>query len=98
MSNHTIDLIETWVQAFADVYTILIIAWLISSWVRLPYNVWIGRARTFLDDTVSPYVGIFRRWLPMFGPLDLSPMLALIVLQVVERILISVLDGFRPAG
>ena len=43
MSNHTIDLIETWVQAFADVYTILIIAWLISSWVRLPYNVWIGR-------------------------------------------------------
>ena len=47
---------------------------------------------------MSPYVGIFRRWLPMFGPLDLSPMLALIVLQVVERILISVLDGFRPAG
>ena len=98
MSNHTIDLIETWVQAFADVYTILIIAWLISSWVRLPYNLWIGRARTFLDDTVTPYVGIFRRWLPMFGPLDLSPMVALIVLQVVERILIGVLDGFRPAG
>ena len=98
MSNHAINLIETWVQAFTDVYTILIIAWLISSWVRLPYNVWIGRARTFLDDTVSPYVGIFRRRLPMFGPLDLSPMLALIVLQVVERILISVLDGFRPAG
>ena len=98
MSNHAINLIETWVQAFTDVYTILIIAWLISSWVRLPYNVWIGRARTFLDDTVSPYVGVFRRRLPMFGPLDLSPMLALIVLQVVERILISVLDGFRPAG
>lgn len=98
MSNHAVNLIETWVRAFADVYTILIIAWLISSWVRLPYNVWIGRTRTFLDDTVSPYVGIFRRRLPMLGPLDLSPMLALIVLQVVERILISVLDGFRPAG
>jgi YggT family protein len=98
MSNHAIDLIETWVRAFTDVYTILLIAWLISSWVRLPYNIWIGRARTFLDDTVTPYVGLFRRWLPMFGPLDLSPMLALIVLQVVERILISVLDGFRPAG
>ena len=66
--------------------------------MRLPYNIWIGRVRTFLDDTVSPFVGVFRRWLPMFGPLDLSPMFALIVLQVVERILISVLDGFRPAG
>jgi YggT family protein len=98
MSNHTIDLIETWMQAFVDVYTILIIAWLISTWVRLPYNIWISRIRTFLDDTVSPYVGVFRRWLPMFGPLDLSPMLAIIVLQVAERILISVLDGFRPAG
>jgi YggT family protein len=98
MSNHTIDLAETWVRAFTDVYTILIIAWMISSWVRLPYNIWIGRVRTFLDDTVSPFVGVFRRRLRMLGPLDLSPLLALVVLQVVERILISVLDGFRPAG
>jgi YggT family protein len=98
MSNHAIDLIETWAQAFVDVYTILIIAWIISSWVRLPYNIWINRIRTFLDDTVSPYVGVFRRRLPMLGMLDLSPMLAIIVLQVALRILISVLDGFRPAG
>jgi YggT family protein len=98
MSNHTIDIIETWLRAFVDVYTILIIAWIISSWVRLPYNVWVSRVRTFLDDTVSPYVGVFRRFLPMFGPLDLSPMAAIIVLQVAERILQSVLDGFRPAG
>ena len=98
MSNHTVDLIETWLRAFVDVYTILIIAWIISAWVRLPFNIWVNRVRTFLDDTVSPYVGIFRRFLPMFGPLDLSPMAAIIVLQVAERILQSVLDGFRPAG
>jgi YggT family protein len=97
MSNDTVDLIETWLRAFTDVYTILIIAWIISAWVRLPYNVWVSRIRTFLDDTVSPYVGIFRRFLPMLGPLDLSPMVAIIVLQVAERILQSVLDGFRPA-
>ena len=98
MSNHTVDLIETWLRAFTDVYTILIIAWIISAWVRLPFNIWVNRVRTFLDDTVSPYVAIFRRFLPMFGPLDLSPMAAIIVLQVGERILQSVLDGFRPAG
>jgi YggT family protein len=98
MSNHTVDIIETWLRAFVDVYTILIIAWIVSLWVRLPYNLWVSRIRTFLDDTVSPYVGIFRRFLPMFGPLDLSPMAAIIVLQVAERILQSVLDGFRPAG
>ena len=98
MSNDTVDILQTWLRAFTDVYTILIIAWIILSWVRLPYNVWINRVRTFLDDTVSPYVGVFRRFLPMFGPLDLSPMAALIVLRVVETILQSVLDGFRPAG
>ena len=98
MSNHTIDLIQTWLRAFVDVYTLLIIAWILSSWVRLPYNIWINRVRTFLDDTVSPFVAVFRRFIPMVGPLDLSPMVAIIALQVAERILQSVLDGFRPGG
>jgi YggT family protein len=98
MSNHTIDLIQTWLRAFVDVYTLLIIAWILASWVRLPYSVWINRIRTFLDDTVSPFVALFRRILPRFGPLDLSPMVAIIALQIAERILQSVLDGFRPGG
>lgn len=96
MSNHTVDLISNWLDAFVKVYTLLIIVWIISSWVRLPYNVWLNRVRTFVDDTVSPYVGIFRRFVPMLGPLDLSPMVAIIVLQVGETILLNVLDGFRP--
>ncbi len=98
MSNHTIDLIQTWLRAFVDVYTLLIIAWILASWVRLPYSVWINRIRTFLDDTVSPFVALFRRVLPRFGPLDLSPMVAIIALQIAERILQSVLDGLRPGG
>jgi YggT family protein len=98
MSDHTVDLIQTWLRAFVDVYTLLIIAWILASWVRLPYSVWINRIRTFLDDTVSPFVAVFRRFLPRFGPLDLSPMVAIIALQVAERILQSVLDGFRPGG
>jgi YggT family protein len=98
MSNHTVDTLDRWVHYFVLVYTLLIIVWIISSWVRLPYNVWVSRFRTFLDDTVSPYVGVFRRFLPMFGPLDLSPMVAIIVLQVGGTILQSVLDGFRPGG
>ncbi len=92
MSNHTVDLIETWMQAFVDVYTLLVIAWIVSTWVRLPYNIWTNRLRTFLDDTVSPYVGVFRRFLPRAGMLDFSPLVALIVLQVGERILESVLN------
>ena len=98
MSNGTIDTLSSFVSTFAFVYAAIIIAWILSSWVRLPYSVWINRIRTFLDDTVSPFVALFRRVLPRFGPLDLSPMVAIIALQIAERILQSVLDGLRPGG
>ena len=96
MSNHTVDLVESFVHNFVQVYTLLVIAWIISLWVRLPYNIWVNRIRTFLDDTVSPFVGVFRRWVPALGPLELSPMIAIIVLQVGGTILNNLLDGFRP--
>jgi YggT family protein len=96
MSNSTIDTINSFVYTFTYVYMAVIIAWLLSSWVRLPYNVWTNRIRTFLDDTAGPYVRLFRRFLPSFGPLDLSPLVALIVLQVGARIVQSIFDGFRP--
>jgi uncharacterized protein YggT (Ycf19 family) len=96
MSNGTIDTLSSFVSTFAFVYAAIIIAWILSGWVRLPYSVWTSRIRSFLDDTAGPYVGLFRRFVPMVGPLDLSPLVALIVLQVASRIVQSVLDGFRP--
>jgi YggT family protein len=96
MSNSTIDTLSSFVSTFTWVYAAIIIAWILSSWVRLPYSVWTSRIRSFLDDTAGPYVGLFRRFVPMVGPLDLSPLVALIVLQVAARIVQSVLDGFRP--
>jgi YggT family protein len=96
MSNRTVDYLQTFVVTFTWLYIAIIIAWMLSSWVRLPYNIWINRIRTFLDETASPFVGVFRRFVPRIGMLDLSPLVALIVLQVGARILASILDGFRP--
>jgi uncharacterized protein YggT (Ycf19 family) len=73
------------------VYTILIFLYILMSWVQLPYNIWIGRVRTFLHDTVEPYLGIFRRMIPPIGGFDLSPILALIVLQLVYQIIANIL-------
>ena len=96
MSNRTVDFLQTFVVTFTWLYIAIIIAWMLSSWVRLPYNIWINRIRTFLDETASPFVGVFRRFVPRIGMLDLSPLVALIVLQVGARIIASILDGFRP--
>jgi len=96
MSNQTVDYLQTFVATFTWLYIAIIIAWMLSTWVRLPYNIWINRIRTFLDETASPFVGVFRRFVPRIGMLDLSPLVALIVLQVGARIIASILDGFRP--
>ena len=96
MSNSTIDTVDTFVRSFVQIYVLLILVWVVLGYFRLPYNVWLSRIRRFLDDTVQPYLRLWRRILPSFGPLDLSPMVGVIALLAGEQILISVIDGFRP--
>lgn len=90
-----IDTLISFLTALYYVYLILILLYVILSWLQLPYNVWIGRIRTFLHDTVEPYLGLFRRMIPPIGMFDISPIVALITLTLVYNIVVAVLDGFR---
>jgi YggT family protein len=80
------------VEVFIIVYILLLFAYILSSWVRLPYNPWLNRVQRFLYDVCDPYLRIFRRFLPPLGPLDLSPMVAIIVLFVISNVLSSLLQ------
>ena len=84
---------QNFVQVFIWVYVLLIFAYVLMSWVRLPYSLWLSRIQRFLYDVVEPYLRIFRRILPPLGPLDLSPMVAVIVLFVVGQIVIGLLGN-----
>jgi uncharacterized protein YggT (Ycf19 family) len=90
-----IDTLLNFVSALYWVYTILIFTYILMSWVRLPYNIWIGRLRGFLHDTVEPYLRLFRRMIPPLGGMDLSPIIALIVLQLVYRVILNILWGLQ---
>jgi YggT family protein len=68
------------------VYILLLFVYVLMSWVRLPYNVWVRRLNDFLRDVCEPYLRIFRRLLPAFGPLDLSPVVAMIALIALMRV------------
>ena len=48
----------------------------------------------FLRDTANPWLNLFRRLPLRIGPLDLSPIVAIIVLQIVGGIVIEII---RPA-
>jgi YggT family protein len=71
---------------FVYVYSALIFAYVLLSWIRIPYALnWLQR---FLYDVCEPYIRIFRRLLPPVGVLDLSPVIAIGVLYLL-RVLIN---------
>lgn len=86
------------VRTLALVYSLIIIAYILSQLFlgfggRVPYSRWSSAVLGFLNDTVEPYLRIFRRIIPPLGPLDLSPIIALIVLRVVASIVANVISG-----
>ena len=87
----TASTISSFVGTFITVYILLLFAYILSSWVRLPYRPWLNRLQRFLYDVCDPYLRIFRRFLPPLGPLDLSPMVAIFVLLIVQNVLVSLL-------
>jgi YggT family protein len=84
--------IEQFVTVFISVYVLIIFAYIIMSWVRVPYSPWLNRIQRFLYDVCEPYLRIFRRLLPSFGPLDLSPIVAIVSLYVLRVVILSILD------
>ena len=86
---------ETFVNVFVTVYALVIFLYIITSWLRLPYSPWLNRIQRFLYDVSEPYLRLFRRLLPSFGPLDLSPMIGIIVLIILGQVAIRILGQFH---
>ena len=88
----TADQISNFVDVFVSVYIILILAYILSAWFRLPYTPWLNRIQRFLYDVCEPYLRIFRRFVPPLGPLDLSPMVAVLVLVIARELVVRLLS------
>ncbi|MBS0628703.1 MAG: YggT family protein [Verrucomicrobia bacterium] len=72
-------------------YTIIILVRIIGSWIPKYANHPILRFARFYTD---PYLNIFRRLIPPIGgALDLSPMLAFFVLQILERMVLGFISA-----
>ena len=92
------DDIAGYVRAIIGVYTLLIIAYILSSLFfafggRVPYARWSSAVLGFLRDVCEPYLGFFRRFIPPLGPLDLSPVVAIFVLNIVGGIIVRLIQG-----
>jgi YggT family protein len=81
---------QTFVYVFATVYGLVILAYIITSWIRMPYS--LNSVQRFLYDVCEPYLRVWRRLLPVsFGAIDFSPIIALLALGFAAEIVIALL-------
>jgi uncharacterized protein YggT (Ycf19 family) len=89
--------IADYVAALFLVYFVLIMLRILLSWVQMarsiPYNRPLRAVLDFITEVVDPYLNVFRRVIPPLGPFDLSPILAILLLLVVEGIVVGALRG-----
>ncbi|WP_433745430.1 YggT family protein [Paenibacillus amylolyticus] len=84
--------IESVLYTLYQIYFYMVIVYILMSWLPNARESFIGE---WLGKLVEPYLSPFRRFIPpLFGVLDISPIVALIVLQLALNGLISILRYF----
>ena len=76
------------------IYTLLIILYIViqllfSVGLRPPYWRATDVVLGFLRDVCDPFLRVFRRLIPSFGGLDLSPILAIITLEILNSLVVQ---------
>jgi YggT family protein len=90
--------VAQYVDALFEVYIILILLYIVfnllfSFGVRLPYSRWSDALLNFLRDVCEPYLRIFRRFIPPIGMIDITPMIAIILLGVLRSLVHTAIAG-----
>ncbi len=97
----TRDDIATYVGALFTVYFILIITRIVLSWIQqfrpLPYNLALRAVIGFIEESVDPYLNLFRRFIPPLrvggAGIDLSPIFAIFLLLIVQSLVVNAIEG-----
>lgn len=86
--------VADYVQTLIWLYTILIFVRILMSWLpAIPYNPLLAGVLRFVEDVTDPYLNLFRRFIPPLGMIDISPVVALLALQIVGQMIVGVIAG-----
>lgn len=72
------------------IYSFCIVVWCLSSWITVS-NDSVKNILEAIGKIVEPYLSVFRNVIPPISGVDLSPIVALFVLNLVGRFVISTL-------
>ncbi len=103
MTYFAIDRVDVanYVDALFTVFLILIITRIVLSWIQMfrpiPYNMPLRATIGFVEESVDPYLNVFRRMIPPIGGggmgIDLSPMIGIILLVIVQGLVVGAIEG-----
>jgi YggT family protein len=82
-----VNILELFISALAQLLVLLVIVSVILSYFMDPYH----PVRRSIDSVVEPMLAPIRRVVPLIGMLDLSPLILIILIQVISNILIRIL-------
>lgn len=90
--------VADYVNTLFWIYTILILVRILLSWVpSLPENPALRGVIRFVEDVTEPYLAIWRRIIPPLnvggGGLDISPILAILVLNIGGTLIVRAIHG-----
>ena len=86
-----IGLLVLFINALSQLLVLLVIISVILSYFMDPYH----PIRRSIDSVVEPMLAPIRRVVPLIGMIDLSPLILIILLQVVSNLLVSFLLTLR---
>ena len=81
------------ISALVNFYEGLVIIWCFMSWFPLREGSLMYDVAVVIDRIVSPYMNLFRRFIPPLGGMDFSPIVGLFVLSFGERLIFRLLLG-----
>lgn len=82
-----IGLLVLFINALAQLLVLLVIVSVILSYFMDPYH----PIRRGIDSVIEPMLAPIRRVVPLLGMIDLSPLVLIILIQVVSNLLIRLL-------
>ena len=83
--------LQSFIVSLADVYSMILFVYVLMSWIPQKSGI-VADIDTILGKLCDPFLDLFRRFIPPIrGMVDISPIIALLVLQFAVRLIVSIL-------
>jgi YggT family protein len=87
-SGSVFRLIGFLISGLISIYILFIVIRIVFSWGMLSYR---NRVMRFLVDVTEPLLGPLRRMIPLLGWLDISPLVAILILMLFQQAVSGIL-------